>query len=129
MRRRRSKNIVFLDIVLNGLLCFIALFILAYVQIRPEVEESAFVWLNHEDDSVPENAKALPRGVFFEDVDVAGKQKKQEGVAEMRFFANGSVERCLIHVRDGKGRTFTLEVHPLTGRVEVHETYIDQTRA
>jgi len=96
---------------------------------RRETDESAFEWLNHEDDTIPEDAKKLPRGVFFEDVAVAGKQKKQEGIAEVRFFANGSVERCLIHIRDGEGRTFTLEVHPLTGRVEVHETYIDQTQA
>jgi hypothetical protein len=34
-----TTRVVFLDLILNALLCFTALFIIAYVQIRPEVEE------------------------------------------------------------------------------------------
>ncbi|MFC1703103.1 hypothetical protein ACFLZO_01415, partial [Patescibacteria group bacterium] len=37
-RHRMEHRVVFLDLIMNALLCFTALFIVAYVQIRPESE-------------------------------------------------------------------------------------------
>ena len=35
-RHRMEHHVVFLDLIMNALLCFTALFIIAYVQIRPD---------------------------------------------------------------------------------------------
>lgn len=96
---------------------------------REDAEESAFEWLNHADDSIPENAAALPRGVFFDRAAVLGEETRREGLAEIRFFANGCVERSLLTIRNEKGRSLTLEIHPLTGRVELHEGTVEQRAA
>lgn len=90
------------------------------------IEDSGYEWLNHEDETIPESAKKLPGRVAFEDVAITGKGKKQEGIAEIRFRANGSVERSLIHLKNQDGESFILEIHPLTGRVEVHDPSTDQ---
>lgn len=38
-RRRMTSNVVFLDLIMNALLCFVALFILAFVQMNPKAEK------------------------------------------------------------------------------------------
>ena len=96
---------------------------------REETEESAFEWLNHADDSIPENAATLPRGVFFDRASVLGKDTRREGLVEIRFFANGCVERSLVTLRNEEGLSLTLEIHPLTGRVELHEGTFEQSIA
>jgi general secretion pathway protein H len=44
----------------------------------------------------------------------------------IEFSPNGWVESALIHLRDGEGRDFTLEVNPLTGNTEFREGYIEE---
>jgi prepilin-type N-terminal cleavage/methylation domain-containing protein len=68
----------------------------------------------------------LAKGVFLEDAVLEGKGKIQEGKAVLRFYANGSVDRALIHLRNEKDRFYTLEVNPLTGQVKIHDQYIDR---
>ena len=68
----------------------------------------------------------LPRGVYFEDVVVLSRGKDQEGEAFIRFYANGSVDHSLIHLRNMADRAYTLEIHPVTGHVRVHEGYIEK---
>ena len=94
-----------------------------------EAEESAYKWLNRGGDSIPENAASLPRGVFFDRATVLGEDTRREGTVEIRFFANGCVERTLVTIRNEKGRSLTLEIHPLTGRVELHEGTVEQRTA
>jgi prepilin-type N-terminal cleavage/methylation domain-containing protein len=68
----------------------------------------------------------LPRGVRIEDVVIPSKGKIQEGEAHMVFFKNGTVDGVLIHLRNDKDEVYTLEVNPLTGRVTIHDRYIDR---
>lgn len=42
-RHRMEHRVVFLDLIMNALLCFTALFIVAYVQIRPESEDEPVI--------------------------------------------------------------------------------------
>lgn len=68
----------------------------------------------------------LPKGVDLQDVVVSSTGKKQEGEGKIRFFGNGTVDRALIHIRNEHDEAYTLEIHPLTGNVILHEGYIDQ---
>ena len=68
----------------------------------------------------------LPEGVTLEDVVTLSKGKIQEGEARIRFFANGCIEKSLIHLRNEADEVYTLEINPLTGRVKIHDTYIEQ---
>ena len=79
-----------------------------------------------EEKEIPLKATYLPEGVRFEDVVVLSKGKVQEGEARIRFFANGCIERSLIHLRNETDKVYTLEINPLTGYVRVYDTYVDQ---
>ena len=69
----------------------------------------------------------FPKGVHLKDVNLGPKGKVQEGKASIRFFANGCVEKALIHIVNEKGSEYTLEIRPITGRVVIHDRYIEQT--
>jgi len=68
----------------------------------------------------------LPRGVMLKDVVLFPTGKVQDGVADMRFYPNGCVDRTLIHLENEEGEAYSLEVNPLTGRVTIYEGYIEQ---
>lgn len=68
----------------------------------------------------------LPDGVNLEDVVVLTLGKFQGGEGGIRFYANGSVERSLIHLRNENNDVYTLEITPSTGHVIIHEKYIEQ---
>lgn len=68
----------------------------------------------------------LPQGVQFEDVVVLSRGKDQEGEAFIRFYANGCVDHSLIHLKNLAGRAYTLEIHPVTAYVRIHEGYIEK---
>lgn len=68
----------------------------------------------------------LPEGVFFEDVITRVEGKVQEGVAGVRFFADGTVQEAYIHLRNEKEAFYTLEINPLTGYVTIHDGYVEQ---
>jgi prepilin-type N-terminal cleavage/methylation domain-containing protein len=70
--------------------------------------------------------RELPQGVHVEDVVVLAVGKKQEGEARIRFFANGTVDRSLIHLRNETDEVYTLEINPFTGNVLIHDRYVDQ---
>jgi Tfp pilus assembly protein FimT len=68
----------------------------------------------------------LPAGVELADVVLLSRGKIQGGEARIRFFPNGCVERSLIHLRNENDEAYTLEINPLTGRIKIHDTYVDQ---
>ncbi len=69
----------------------------------------------------PEGAGAIPPGVSVAEVAVWGRGLVTRGRAEIRFRGNGCVEHAYIRLRNLGKRSLTLEIHPVTGRVEVHE--------
>lgn len=70
--------------------------------------------------------KKLPKGVNLEDVVIFSKGKIQEGEARIRFFANGCIDRSLIHLTNEKDEKYTLQINPITGQITVYDKYIDQ---
>jgi len=68
----------------------------------------------------------LPQGVRLEDVILPPRGKIQEGEVRIRFFANGRIEKSLIHLRNEADAVYTLEINPLTGLVKVHDRYVEQ---
>jgi prepilin-type N-terminal cleavage/methylation domain-containing protein len=89
-----------------------------------KAEESLF---QEERDLIPRQ-KDLPSGVSFADVVSETLGKIQEGKAEVRFFANGCVEHTLIHLKNEGGKSYTLEINPVTGLIKTYEGYIEQKR-
>lgn len=79
-----------------------------------------------DEDITGRDYKHLPKGVSVEDVVVLPHGKVQEGEARIRFFANGTIERSLIHLRNDRGEVYTLQINPFTGHVVIHDTYVDQ---
>lgn len=73
-----------------------------------------------------QNYRKLPEGTRVDDVLVLVRGKIQEGEAQIRFFANGTIERTLIHLSNDKGEVYTLELNPFTGHVLIHDRYVDQ---
>ena len=72
--------------------------------------------------SVVKNPIALPRGLFFEGVELGSRDKEiVGGKAYIHFFPQGLSEEAAIHVSDRKGLNWTITIHPLTGRAEVFE--------
>ena len=70
--------------------------------------------------------KKLPSGVNLEDVVIFSEGKIQEGEARIRFFANGCIDRSLIHLTNEKDEKYTLQINPITGQITVYDKYIDQ---
>lgn len=68
----------------------------------------------------------LPREVDLEDIRIERRGKFQEGKVAVRFFPNGCLERTLIHLKNPKDETYTIEINPLTGQGTLYERYIDQ---
>lgn len=89
-----------------------------------KTEESLF----KEEEEIAPPQKNLPSGVFFTDVVLDTLGKLQEGKAQIRFFTNGSVDHALIHLKNEGGKSYTLEINPVTGLIRTHEGYIDQKR-
>lgn len=67
----------------------------------------------------------LPSGVRLKDV-VIHPRGKMESVAIIHFFADGSLERALIHLSNADNDIYTLQLNPFTGTVRIYETYVDE---
>lgn len=71
-------------------------------------------------------SRPLPPGVILEDLVIGAKEKVQFGEVDVRFFANGSVDRVLVHIRNEENEVLTLALNPLTGQVDIREGYVDE---
>lgn len=69
----------------------------------------------------------LPEGVSFMDVSTTYGGKLNFGDAYTHFYTSGMVERTFIHLTNDKDDVKTLEVNVLTGEVDLHDGYHDET--
>jgi prepilin-type N-terminal cleavage/methylation domain-containing protein len=111
--RSRKEHVLVLQIEENAL-----------YPVEPGPEQNV-LWPANEDETA-RDYRHLPGGVSIEDVIVFPHGKVQEGEARICFFADGTIERSLIHLRNDKGVIYTLEINPLTGHVVIHDRYVDQ---
>lgn len=64
---------------------------------------------------------SLGRGVEFKRLIVAHEpEPKTNGEGAVHFFPGGRTERAYIELGDGREGVYTVEVHPLTGRVKIY---------
>jgi len=98
----------------------------ALCQVEPLTEKPSNVPWSAYGEEKDRNCRHLPEGVSVEDVVVLPQGKTQEGEAKIRFFANGTIEKSLIHLSNEKGEIYTLEINPFTGHVLIHDRYVDQ---
>lgn len=59
------------------------------------------------------------------DVVNTSEGKVLEGTGWVRISPRGFIEPALIHIRDKQGRVVTIAPSPVSGRVRIHEGYID----
>ena len=97
-----------------------------YPEVTALSEDPSTVWEGEEESSSAQKGRQLPEGVDLEDVFLFSQGKIQEGEAQIRFYANGCVDRSLIHLRNEHNDVYTLEVNPLTGRVKLYDRYVEQ---
>ncbi|MCA9773980.1 MAG: GspH/FimT family pseudopilin [Myxococcales bacterium] len=84
---------------------------------------SATSWTDYT-ASVLSASQRLPEGVFFKDILIEGTPEAfYDGKAYTRFRPGGRADTTVIHLADDNDRQWTLVVHPLTGRVKIHEGY------
>lgn len=50
---------------------------------------------------------------------------RSEGRAFLYFFSGGLTEHAIVQLKDGKDRTYSVEIHPLTGRARVHTEAVE----
>jgi general secretion pathway protein H len=75
-----------------------------------------------QDSRVLKKPENLPRGLFFEDVEITGQdQPTKSGTAYIHFFPQGLTQEAAIHLTDRKTLNWTLTINPLTGRADVYE--------
>jgi general secretion pathway protein H len=75
-----------------------------------------------QDTRVMKKPENLPRGLFFESVEINGKEAPiTSGMAYIHFFPQGLTQEAAIHLTDRKTLNWTITINPLTGRADVFE--------
>lgn len=67
----------------------------------------------------------LPGKVQFQDIYTLHNGKVIEGEAFTQFYPEGRVDSTVIHLKDADKNLMTLIVNPLTGKVSVHDKYVE----
>jgi hypothetical protein len=91
-----------------------------------DIEEDCFYQETGEQNRSALKKYFFPHGVHLKDVNLIPDEKIHEGTARIHFFANGCVEKTFIHLVNEEESEYTLEIRPVTGRVVIHDKYIDQ---
>lgn len=77
------------------------------------------------DNTILKGQTELPNKIFFEDVELAGRNAViTSGRAYIHFLPQGYAEEAAIHLGDRKDIKWTLLIHPLTGNGEVVGRYV-----
>ncbi|MFC1884868.1 prepilin-type N-terminal cleavage/methylation domain-containing protein [Thermodesulfobacteriota bacterium] len=91
-----------------------------------DVDENCYYQTTSGENETPLKKISFPKGVQLKDVTLVTRGTFQDGKAKIKFFANGCVERSLIHLINENDSEYTLEIRPITGRVIIHDRYIEQ---
>lgn len=104
-------------------------------RLEMNVEENAF-WVSRageegvftRDPSPRGNPVYLPAGIGFLDVNQPGREKMRGGMAFVHFSPTGWAEESTIHLKKGENEVFTIFIHPLGGKVELAEGYLERRK-
>ena len=96
--------------------------------LRCRIEEGVFSvyypW-GEEEKGVLMKPLDIPEEVKVVDIHIPGKEKKSMGEAVITFFPGGMADSALIHFKDNEDREITVELSPLSRKVEIHEGYLE----
>ena len=67
----------------------------------------------------------FPEEIKILDIHIPGKEKKSIGETLISFFPGGMADSALIHLKDNEDKEITLELSPLSRKVEIHEGYLE----
>jgi prepilin-type N-terminal cleavage/methylation domain-containing protein len=94
-------------------------------RLNMEVKNNTY-WISSEGE--PEGpSNSLAGDIIFWDVYHPERGKVQEGSAYVEFSPTGWAEECTIHLKRNE-EVFTIFVHPLGGKVEVVEGYLERLK-
>lgn len=72
------------------------------------------------DTSLVKEKSKLPTGLSFEKVEITRlKNPVREGRAFIHYLPQGLTDEAAIHIKGEKGQTWTVAIHPLTGKAEL----------
>ena len=96
--------------------------------LRCRIEEGTFSvyypW-GEEEKGVLMKPLSFPLEVKVVDIHIPGKEKKSMGEALISFFPGGMADSALIHLKDNEDKEITVELSPLSRKVEIHEGYLE----
>jgi prepilin-type N-terminal cleavage/methylation domain-containing protein len=75
-------------------------------------------------DTVPADARPLPRGLALEDVILPDEGMVKEGVVSFGFWPNGGNEPGTLHLKQESGAQMSLFLRPYFGRMDIQEGYL-----
>lgn len=76
------------------------------------------------DPTIIKRPQELPRGLFFEDVELSTRNSiVQAGRAHIHFMPEGFAEEAAIHLTDRENLKWSIVIHPLTGVAIVYPEY------
>ena len=79
--------------------------------------------------ALPVKERTLPEGLRFKDIETALEGRVSDGVAMTRYVPQGYATPTWIHLEEDDGETsWTLIVHPLTGRTEIIDGRVEMER-
>lgn len=85
-------------------------------------EEKKTKGLFSEDARILKSPVSLPRGLFFEEVEYAGRPAPLNvGKAYIHYLPQGLVEEAAIHITDRKTLNWTIAIHPITGLTDIFD--------
>lgn len=70
----------------------------------------------------PVITKMLPEGIDVTDIKLHSNDIKKNGLVEILFFADGSAQEAVLHMKDEKDKKITLKINPSNGDVTIHDT-------
>jgi len=75
-------------------------------------------------ETVPVDARPLPRGLVLEDIILPGEGMVREGVVSFGFWPNGGNEAGTLHLKQESGQQMSLFLRPYFGRMDIQEGYL-----
>ncbi len=71
----------------------------------------------------PMTAREFPTGVKYLDIEVAGENKKTQGIFQVYISPIGVVRAHIVHLKNTDGQIMSIEINPLSGDVDVSDGY------
>lgn len=93
-------------------------------EICQEDMENPGQWVCKSDTSILGQKVRLPENLSFADIYINGLKVISDEPVPLYFLPQGYVDAAIIHLRDVRERTYTLQIFPFSGRVKIYDEYV-----